>query len=64
VVHPKKPWTKPEIRHFDKIEELLAYYREGLSETDFQKLMKLAEQLNRSARRSPGSLPVRKSAKR
>lgn len=59
---PKKPWTKPEITRFESIEELLASYREGLSDADFQTLVKLAEQLQRSSGRRVSSDRVRKSA--
>jgi hypothetical protein len=62
-MHPtKKPWAKPEIRQLNTPEELLAFYHEGLSEADYQKLVSLAEQLERSARRRAGSLPLPKAA--
>lgn len=65
MVHSKKkPWTKPEIRQFETPEELLASYREELSEADLQKLIKLAEQLQRSARQSTGRIKPCKSAQR
>ena len=63
VQSTKKLWTKPEIRQFDAPEQLLASYRKDLPEADFQKLVTLAEQLQRSARRSAGSTQLRKSAR-
>jgi hypothetical protein len=60
----KKPWTKPMIRQFETPEQLLASYRKELPEADFQKLVKLAEQLERSARLSTGETQSRKSAER
>lgn len=63
VVHSKKlPWTKPEIRQFETPESLLEHYRKELSEADLQKLIKLAEQLQRSGRRSAGRSQSRKLA--
>lgn len=47
----KKPWIKPEIRQYETPEEILAHYREGLSDADLQTLVELAEQMQRSARR-------------
>jgi hypothetical protein len=58
----KKPWTKPEVRQFETPEQLLAFYRQELSDEDLQRLIKLAEQLQRSARRSAGGSPLRKLA--
>ena len=60
----KKPWTKPEVRRFETPEQLLASYRKELPEADFQKLVRLAEQLQRSARQSAGESQSRKSTER
>ena len=62
LVHSKKkPWTKPEIRQFETPEQLLTFYREGLPEADLQRLVRLAEQLQRTERRSVGDTRLRKS---
>ena len=64
-MHPeKKPWTKPEVRRFETPEHLLASYRKELPEADFQKLVRLAEQLQRSPRQGAGEAELRKSDKR
>jgi hypothetical protein len=63
-MHPtKKPWIKPVVRQFETPDELLAAYRKELSEADFQKLVRLAEQLQRTARQSIGKTQSRKSAR-
>jgi hypothetical protein len=53
---------KPEIRQFDTPEKLLAFYHERLSDADFQKLVKLAEQLQRSSKANTNNLHGPKSA--
>ena len=60
----KKTWTKPEISQFETPEEILEYYRKDLPQADLEKLVKLAEQLQRSARRSAEHSQPRKSSKK
>jgi hypothetical protein len=60
----KKPWTKPRVRQFETPEQLLATYRKELPAADVQKLVELAERLQRSAKQSAGETQLRKSAER
>ena len=59
----KQPWSAPVVTQFETPEDLLAFYRENLSEADFETLVRLAEQMQRSARRDPGRVASRKSAR-
>lgn len=56
----RKPWIKPEVRRFETAEELLASYKEGMPNAEFQKLARLAEQLQRSTRRNLCAVPKRR----
>lgn len=61
----KKTWIKPEIRQFETPEEILEYYRkDDLPQADLEKLVKLAEQLQQSARRSAERSQPRRSSKK
>ena len=54
----RKPWIKPEVRRFENAEELLASYKEGMPDAEYQKLVRLAEQLQHSTRRNLGGIPT------
>ena len=58
----KKSWTKPEVRQFETLEQLLETYGKELPDADFRKLAELVEQLQRTTRRHTPSAPLRKSA--
>lgn len=60
----KTPWTKPEVRRFETPEQLLASYCKQLPQVEFQKLIRVAEQLQLSAREIASKTQSRKSAAR
>ena len=45
MAHPKKkPWIKPEVKHFESLEELSNFYRSKASLAELQKLEELLDQ--------------------
>jgi len=49
LAHPeKKPWIKPELRHFGSPEELLAFYALKGSAAEREKIEKLAVQARKT----------------
>jgi hypothetical protein len=64
VAHPtKKIWTKPELRHFDTYQELVAFYGPRGFNAELEKLEKLAEQMQ-NAREQASPALQRRSASR
>lgn len=59
----KKTWTKPAIRQFETPEEILEHYREHLPHAELEALVKRAQQLQQSARRSAENSQPRRSKK-